>query len=542
MSRHQVSIRPRPRSPLDLIFLGGCGEIGMNLTLYGFENDWIAVDCGMSIRQQLPGSPIQIPDAEALAREGIRPSALVITHGHEDHIGAIVWLWPRWGCPIWASPLVAAMLHHRFAQHGLDTRQINVFQPDEAFEQGPFGIRTLPVTHSIPESCALLITVGKHRILHTGDWKIDPAPLIGEAFNEPRFRSLGKIDLLLGDSTNAPVPGHSDSEASVLEHLLEAVEQCPNRVVISCFASNVARIKAAGIVAKKTGRRLILAGRAMERMVHIAKSCGYLKDLPPVVPLRDAGYLPREEVLLIATGSQGEPGAALSRIANSRMHDMELEAGDTVIFSSRVIPGNEAPIAGLVRAFRQRNITVMDEHDHPELHTSGHPAQEELKALYHWVRPGYLVPVHGTPEHQTAHLGLAHTLGIAGELLPKDGDWLKWNGEALLAHKTLTLTPRLIDQQREPRKANRPGLRLVIPVVGDAEGWTRVSRLIIDPPPGIAIDETSFADWLDETLPTLQADSIKALHAPLLNEIKRQLQAQGIRGSQLYLDLVDMSA
>ncbi|MGJ8513572.1 ribonuclease J [Carnimonas bestiolae] len=542
MSDHQVSIRPRKRPPLDILLMGGCGEIGMNLTLYGHNGRWIAVDCGMMIHQDLPDSPLQVPDGQALKDRNITPEALIITHGHEDHLGAVVWLWPRWGCPIWASPLAAGLLTHRFAQHGLDTSAIRVFEPGEAFEQGEFDIRPLPVTHSIPESAALLISAGRHRILHTGDWKLDPAPLLGPPINEAQFRALGAIDLVVGDSTNAMQPGHSASEAEVLSALQEAIAPLTGRVVISSFASNLARIHSAGLIARATGRRLVLAGRAMQRMVHIAKSCGYLEELPTIVPLKDAGYLPANEVLLMATGSQGEPGAALARLAHNRMRDLELEEGDTVIFSSRVIPGNEQPIAALVNALKQRNITVMDEHNHPDLHASGHPAQDELRTFYHWIKPRHLLPVHGTEAHQCAHLALAQQLGIDGEHTPSDGDWLRWTGDTLEQADRLTLSPRLINQQRDVRRDTRHGLRVVISVLGDQSGWSRVGRTIVDPPPGVAIDEEALSDWLDDQLPALGAVSLRELRTLLSDQLTHWLANRRQRAGRLYLDVVDVSA
>lgn len=542
MSRHHVSIRPRRRSPLDVLFMGGCGEIGMNLTLYGSEDRWIAIDCGMMIHQELPGSPLQVPDVEALRQRGITPSALVVTHGHEDHIGAIVWLWPRWGCPIWASPLAAAMLRHRFSQHGLDTGAIQVFQPGDAFEIEPFGVRTLGVTHSIPESCALLITVGKHRLLHTGDWKLDSQPLLGQRIDEALFRGLAPIDLVVGDSTNATVSGHSASEGSVAQALASAIAKCQGRVVVSCFASNLARIHAAGLAARGSNRRVVLAGRAMQRMVQIAKSCGYLEAFPLPVPLKDAGYLPREEVLLIATGSQGEPGAALSRMAQGRHMELELEAGDTVIFSSKIIPGNERAIASLVSALRRRQIEVMDESEHPELHASGHPARDELRTFYGWIKPRYLLPVHGTEEHQRAHLALAHELGIEGDISPRDGDWLRWDGQRVELETRLELAPRLIEQRRnDNRRDSRPVLALVLPVLHDESGWSRVGRLIVDPPLGVEIDEYVLSDWLDERLVDQQTRSTRELREFLLDALSHWLFDHGQRVARIHLDIVEVA-
>ncbi|NLC21109.1 MAG: ribonuclease J, partial [Halomonadaceae bacterium] len=321
----------------------------MNLGLYGYDSAWIAVDCGMMIRQDLPDSPLQVPSLETSDALDIQPLALIITHGHEDHIGAAAWLWPRWQCPVYATPLAAALLRAKFHERGLSSDAINVIEPGEAMESGPFTLRFLPVTHSIPESCALLIVAGKYRVLHTGDWKLDPEPLIGSPIDDSLFRTLAPVDLVVGDSTNAPVPGHSRSEGEVARALEQRLAQCSGRVMVSCFASNLARVLAVSLAAERCGRRVSLMGRAMERMVATARGLGYLDDMPPLVPVQDLGYLPPEEVLVIATGSQGEPRAALSRLANGRHPNFELVAGDTVIFSAKAIPGNEAHIERLKR-------------------------------------------------------------------------------------------------------------------------------------------------------------------------------------------------
>ncbi|WP_106478281.1 ribonuclease J [Phytohalomonas tamaricis] len=496
----------------------------MNLTLYGFEGQWIAVDCGMQIRQDLPDAPLQIPDVESLAAYGIRPEAIVLTHGHEDHLGALAWIWPRWGCPIWASPLAAGLLRHKFSDLGLRTDAINIFTPGNTFELSPFCVRTLPVPHSIPESCALLITADTHRILHTGDWKLDETPLIGSPLNKAAFQSLGAVDLLVGDSTNAPQPGHSRSEGVVALALEQHLHQCQGRVVISCFASNLSRIQAIGRAAERNGRRVVLLGRAMTRMVQVARSLGYLEDFPNLVPLRDAGYLPRHEVLVIATGSQGEPRAALSRLAHNTHPDIELQAGDSVIFSSKAIPGNEEAIKRLQNAFKYLGLDVYEEKQHPELHASGHPAQEELKALYQWVKPRCLIPVHGERLHQEAHQQLAQSMDIEVPLIPSDGQWLKWNGHELHVKEILELKPRLISQRQKNnthRRVTRNSIALLIPVVHDRKHWQRVGRLILDGDIVEKIDEQVLAEWLDNNLELLEAQTIDELAAhlkPLLTQ------------------------
>ncbi|MCP1366019.1 ribonuclease J, partial [Halomonas sp. BBD48] len=264
----------------------------MNLSLYGYGGDWLAVDCGMMIRQDLPDNPLQVPNIHGLPALGISPRALVITHGHEDHIGAVAWLWPQWGCDIYATPLAAGLLRAKFAERGLAPDAIRVVEPGDALECGAFMLRYLPLTHSIPESCALLLNTPAHRVLHTGDWKLDPEPLIGAPVDEELFRSLAPIDLVVGDSTNAPLPGKSRSEGEVARALQRTLADCQGRVIVSCFASNLSRVLALGQAASQCGRRVSLMGRSMERMVRIARGLGYLEDFPALVPVRDLGYLP----------------------------------------------------------------------------------------------------------------------------------------------------------------------------------------------------------------------------------------------------------
>ncbi|GED21955.1 ribonuclease J [Halomonas halmophila] len=520
----------------------------MNFMLYGHRDHWIAVDCGMMIRQDLPGGPLQIPDTALLETLNIAPEALIITHGHEDHIGAAAWLWPRWGCPIHATPLAAGLLRSKFAEHGLSSHAIRVIEPGEATEVGFFTLRYLPVTHSIPESCALLIQAGDRRILHTGDWKLDPAPLLGAPVDADTFRAIAPVDLVVGDSTCAPDAGHSRSESEVSDALAEAIAPLPGRVVVSCFASNLDRVLAIGRAAERCGRRVSLMGRSMERMVRIAQGLGYLEDFPALVPVHDLGYLPPEEVLVIATGSQGEPRAALSRLAAGRHPHFELTPGDSVIFSARAIPGNERIIERLKHALRIKGITLLDDDAQPALHASGHPYQEELRTFYQWVAPERLLPVHGEARHQHAHQALAQELGIDAPLIPRNGDMLRLDDDGLVLEQHHRLTPRIIDQNRNAPVAGAGGetasrhdeLFVAITVAATGLGWSRIGRLMLDDSHASPLDETALADRLDECLESAGGDSLVELREMLYPDVMAWLADHLQRVPEVHLQIFAM--
>lgn len=539
MPQHRVQIRRRRRPPVHFLPLGGCGEIGMNLTLYGHDGQWIAVDCGMMIRQDLPGSPLQVPNLSTLTSLNIVPHALFVTHGHEDHIGAVAWLWPLWQCPIYATPLAAGLLRAKLVERGLTSESLHVIEPGEAIEHGPFALRYLPLTHSIPESCALLITTQDYRILHTGDWKLDPEPLIGQPVDASLFRALAPVELLVGDSTNAPTPGHSRSEGDVARALEARLAQCAGRVIVTCFASNLDRVLAAGRAAARCGRRVSLMGRSMERMVRIARGLGYLDDFPPLVPIGDLGYLPPEEVLVIATGSQGEPRAALTRLAHGGHPHFELVPGDSVIFSAKAIPGNEQLIERLQHALERRGVSVYNEQSHPELHASGHPAQEELTTFYDWVKPRFMLPVHGEPSHQRAHCDLAKSCGIEAPLIPSNGDMIRLDHEGLTLESRHPQLPCIVEQNAvvplpalanldDKRRERHGSLFIALPVVAEAQGWSRIGRLMLDSSASSPLDEDAFIDWLDDRLADISAASLmelrQELHPPLMQYLAERLR------------------
>ncbi|MGP9679685.1 ribonuclease J [Halomonas sp. AOP27-A1-41] len=496
----------------------------MNLTLYGYDDHWIAVDCGMMIRQDLPNSPLQVPNLGTAEALNITPQALFITHGHEDHIGAVAWLWPKWNCPIYATPLAAGLLRAKFAEHQLSSAAIKIIEPGEAMETAPFSVRYLPVTHSIPESCALVIVTGDYRIMHTGDWKLDPEPLIGTPINAAHFRALAPIDLVVGDSTNAPLPGHSSSEGDVAKALAKSLKECKGRVVVSCFASNLARVLAIGRAAHQCGRRVSLMGRSMERMVSIARGLGYMDDFPALVPPHDLGYLPPDEVVIIATGSQGEPRAALQRLAQGRHPFIDLEPGDNVIFSAKAIPGNERPIEQLKKRLVQLGVTIFDEVNHPELHATGHPAQEELITFYQWIRPKYLIPVHGEARHQQAHQAIADSLGISAPLAPVNGDMIVMDHLGLHCEACHPQPPCIVNQnsvvphpglEATKTTTRRGSLFLALPVAASDTGWWRIGRLMLDSSSASPLDEDSFSEWLDNQLEEIKADTLADLRLAL---------------------------
>jgi len=546
MFRPRAQIRPRSYPPLLFHPLGGCGEIGMNLSLYGYDNNWIAVDCGMMIRQDLPDQPLQIPDVEHLAANAMVPSAVFITHGHEDHLGALAWIWPRWNCPVYATPFAIEMLRSKFIEQGLKTDALKPVQSGTCVTNGPFEVTFLPVTHSIPESCALSIITPRHRVLHTGDWKLDERPLIGAPLSAAQFKALAPVDLVVADSTNADVEGHSRSETEAASALEAVIQDCRGRVIVSCFASNIARIKALGRIAERSGRRVALLGRSMDRMVAIALQLGYLDDFPPRVPAQDLGYLLPEEVLIIATGSQGEPRSALSRMAQGRHSAVDLQPEDDVIFSARAIPGNERLIGRLKAGFKRIGVNVHDEHTDPALHASGHPAREELRQLYAWLQPKMLLPVHGEATHQEAHRELAMALGIHVPQLVKNGTVLALEAETLVPKAQHHLRPQLITSRMRPGERTQPvsarqhalTLSIALNVLPTETGWTRIGRLLWDSEVALPLDEEALADWLDDRIDRIPAETLLQLRQQLFGPLSEWLHQRLPALPEIHLQLM----
>ena len=408
--------------------LGGCGEIGMNLNLYGHAGSWLMVDCGVTFEKSpdatRTGNRIELPEPSFISNRAESLVALIATHAHEDHIGAIVHLWDQFKCPIYTTSFTRNVLLRKLREKGVDAPVITVSSGEE-IHLGPFYVKWLPITHSTPETNALLITTPVGKVLHTADWKIDSAPIVGQPVRPSLYQALGQsgVDAIVCDSTNADRPGHSVSESELFHGLNGKVAASRRRVVVGCFSSNVARLQTLGNVARVSGRYLCLLGRSLHRMVSSARAAGYLTENFVCIDNYELGYLLPEETLIVATGSQGELGAALHRLASDNHQDVNLSAGDHVIFSTMTIPGNEKQVTGLVSAFRARGIqvTLADESDIP-LHASGHPYIDELKQMYQWVRPRLAIPVHGEERHLRANGRIASGEGVPYRLVGKNGD------------------------------------------------------------------------------------------------------------------------
>ena len=412
---------------LAFVPLGGTGEIGMNLNVYIAGPSLLAVDCGIGFGgAERPEAEVMLPDPAWLEQRRAGLTGLVITHAHEDHLGAVAHLWPRLRCPVYATPFAAAVLRRKLAEAGLvNDVPVSVVAPGGTFASGPFSLRFVNVTHSIPEAQALAIRTPSGLVIHTGDWKLDPSPLLGPLTDQAAFAELGRegVLALICDSTNAIVEGHSGSERSVRDELATIIARTRGRIVVTCFASNVARVESIANAARKAGRSVVIAGRSLRNLEAAARDCGYLRGIPPFLPEEAADDIPDDNVLLLVTGSQGEPRSALARIAEDRHRNLALGEGDTVVFSSRVIPGNERAVGAVGDALVRRGVRLVTDEDAP-VHVSGHPAREELRALYRLTRPRYAVPVHGEARHLAAHAALAREEGAIPILLD-DGDILR---------------------------------------------------------------------------------------------------------------------
>jgi ribonuclease J len=424
------AILPASNRPDELVFLalGGVGEIGMNLALYGYAGRWLMIDCGISFADEtLPGVDVIMPDPAFIAERVGELDGLVVTHAHEDHLGAIPYLWPRLRCPVYATPFTAAVLRAKLAEAGLEHEvPITEVPMSGKFSVGPFALELVTLTHSIPEPNAVVLHTPLGAVLHTGDWKFDPDPLVGETSDFATLRRLGDEGVLamICDSTNALRPGEAGSEADVRKSLIALVGRSKHRVVIACFASNVARLESAAAAAAAHDRHAALVGRSLWRIDHAARETGYLHDTPPFLTDEEAAYLPRDKVLLICTGSQGEPRSALARIADDDHPEIVLEEGDTVIFSSRIIPGNERAIGRLQNRLAALGVEIITEQDHL-VHVSGHPAQDELTRMYQMVRPKIAVPVHGETRHLLAQARLAEQCQVPQAIVTKNGEMVK---------------------------------------------------------------------------------------------------------------------
>jgi ribonuclease J len=500
----------------ELVFLplGGSGEIGMNFNLYGFgppdDRKWIVVDLGVTFGDQTtPGVEIILPDPTYIEDFADDILGIVLTHAHEDHIGAVPWLWPRLRAPVYATPFTAYLVREKLRDAGiLDQVPITEVPLDGSFSLGPFDLTLITITHSIPEPNGVAIRTPLGTVLHTGDWKIDPEPQIGRRTDIGAIRRLGDEGVLamVCDSTNVFVEGTAGSEAEVRVALNSLIGQLRGKVAVACFASNVARMDSAIRAAEASDRRVCLVGRSMHRMAAAAKSVGLMQDIQAFVSEDEAGYFPEDKILYLCTGSQGEPRAALSRIAEGTHPHVRLGEGDSVIFSSRVIPGNEIPIRNLQNKLADRGVRLYTDRDHPHIHVSGHPCRDELKQMYQWARPQIAVPTHGERRHLLEHSALARELQVPQVVAPRNGDIVRLApGRADIVDEAPAgrlfvdagmVTPEHGEALRERRHAAHNGV-LTISLVLDRKG-----RLAAGPalkPLGLPGDEDySLAEALED--------------------------------------------
>jgi len=426
--------KPKAKVEDELVFLplGGSNEIGMNFNLYGYgpphARKWIVVDLGVTFGDQTtPGVELILPDPAFIEAHAKDILGIILTHAHEDHIGAVAWLWPRLKAPLYATPFTAYLLREKLREKDLGEVPINIVPLGGKIELGPFEMDLITLTHSIPEPNGVSIKTPLGTILHTGDWKIDPDPLTGEVTDHEAISRLGDEGVLamVCDSTNVFVDGHAGSEADVRDALKALLSGLTGKVAVACFASNVARMDSIIRAAEANGRRVCLVGRSMHRMAGAAKSVGLFAGISEFLSDGEASHLPPDSVLYLCTGSQGEARAALSRIADGTHQHVRLGSGDSCIFSSRVIPGNEVPIRNLQNNLADRGVRLYTERDHPGIHVSGHPCRDELAQMYAWARPQIAVPTHGERRHLLEHAAFARDLQVPQQIAPRNGDMVR---------------------------------------------------------------------------------------------------------------------
>jgi ribonuclease J len=419
----------------ELVFapLGGVGEIGMNLSIYGLgpehERKWLAVDLGVSFasEEHLPGIDLILPDIRYLKEERKNLVGIVLTHAHEDHFGALLDLWPQLKVPVFATPFSAALLEAKCASEpGAPKIPVTVVELGSRFKAGPFDIELVTMAHSIPESNALTIRTPHGNVLHTGDWKIDPTPILGDPTDEKKLRALGDEGCLalIGDSTNAVREGRSPSEVDVAKTVAELIRTAPGRVAVTTFASNIGRLRAVADAARAAGREVIVVGRAMDRISQIARETGYFDGVQDFLPPDAYGTLPPKKVVALCTGSQGEPRAALARIAEDQHPEIKFSRGDRVIYSARTIPGNEKAVGRVINGLIEQGIEVITDRTHL-VHVSGHPRRAELEELISWAKPQILIPVHGEALHLAEHGALARRCGVKHVIQCRNGDLVR---------------------------------------------------------------------------------------------------------------------
>jgi ribonuclease J len=417
------------KNALYFIPLGGSEQFGVNLNVYVSQGQYLVVDCGIGFADEhFPGIDLLLPDPVYLERNQKNIQALIITHAHEDHVGAVAHLWPRLKCPIYTTEFTAIVLRRKLGEAGLGDVPVHVIKPLKDIAIGVFNLRFLPVAHSIPDACALLIGTPQGRVLHSGDWNLDPRPVIGKPTDSALFKRAGDEGVIayIGDSTNAAVPGRAGSESDVETGLEKEFKACKGRIAVTVFSSNIGRVRSIARAAGKAGRNVGVVGRSLHQMIGAARDCGYLDGIADFVPEDELGYLPEERTVIIATGSQGEYRSALAKISRGEFNGVRLARGDTVIFSARAIPGNEKSINAVCNNLVAGGIRVVTPDDTDNvIHVSGHPCRDEIAEMYQWLRPQTVIPVHGERTQLNAQADFARFCQIKNVIVPNNGSVIR---------------------------------------------------------------------------------------------------------------------
>jgi ribonuclease J len=519
--------------------LGGSGEIGMNLNLYEFNNQWLMVDLGITFNDRL-GIEVLMPNPQYIIEKKDQICGLLLTHGHEDHIGAIPYLWEKFKCPLYATPFTAEMIRHKMNDQQIDIEGYLHEIPLEGKVQiGPFDIQMVTLTHSVPEPNGVLIKTEAATVFHTGDWKIDPNPLIGKPIEEKVLKKIGDegVDALVCDSTNVFCEGDSGSEEEVRQNLIEMIGTYKNEAVfVSCFASNLARLETIALAAHRHGRQVAIVGRGFNKINEIARKLGYLKNTAPFISMSKAKDLPRKKILYLCSGSQGETRAALSRIASETHSEIKMAQGDVVIFSSRVIPGNEKSIISLKNKITKLGVKVVHERSR-DIHVSGHPSRNDLVQMYQWIRPKTVIPVHGELVHMVEQGRLAKKNGISNVVIPENGTLIEITPKgaaiveevpsgrlALDGNRLLSLTHSSL---KERHRLGTDGVSSIVITLDEENRLMGAPLAIFN---GISIDGDLKALCIDdiiyalETLTIPERNSNELIHEKTRLAIQRKLQ------------------
>jgi len=427
--RKKTNGRNRDHKGLYFIPLGGSEQFGANLNVYDCDGELLAVDCGIGFAdERFPGIDLLLPDPAFLEQNKSSIKGMVITHAHEDHVGAVARLWPRLKCPIYAGEFTAAVLREKFKEENIKRVKIHILEPMVEAQIGAFTVQAVPVSHSVPGTSSLFIETSYGRVVHSGDWNLDPAPIVGDATDGKVFQEYGAKGVLayVGDSTNSGVKGRSGSESEVEDGLEEEFKKCRGKIAVTIFSSNIGRIISIARAAKKADRSICVIGRSLHRMIGCARDCGYMDEVPDFISEEDVGYLPDENVVLILTGSQGENRAALAKMARGGHRSIKFKPDDTVIFSARAIPGNERHVNQVKNHLSAAKVNIVTPKDTKHvIHVSGHPCQDEIADMLQWVKPKIVVPVHGERMQLDSHADLARDYQIENVIVPNNGSVVK---------------------------------------------------------------------------------------------------------------------